>query len=105
MKRKKPMSPYERALAVSQREHEINELYEILGQLAVSGMPVGCNLYTVSWLSFARKLHKEDYRKASYVASEILARIEKCIEVDKDGNAKIDVRVFHDIALDFGVRR
>ena len=47
--------------------------------------------------SIARYLVEEGYRKASDVAREFFAEIEKIIEVDKFGEAKFDIRELYKI--------
>ena len=45
----------------------------------------------------ATEVYKAGYRKASEVAREIFAEIQKIIEVDKFGEAKFDVRELYKI--------
>lgn len=57
----------------------------------------GCKIAECQTVDIAEKLFDKGYRKASDVAREIFAEIEKIIEVDKFGEAKFDVRELYEI--------
>lgn len=83
------------------REKQIEEMantyYEAM--LKARGTLGSMNEGAPKW--YAKAFYNAGYRKASEVAREIIADLEKIIEVDKYGEAKFDIRELHKLELKY----
>ena len=78
----------EMEIALREAQHELDKAWhECLHNKGTQ--PRREFLFTAQYL-----VENKGYRKASDVAREIFAEIEKIIEVDKNGDAKFDIREF-----------
>lgn len=78
------------------RDKQIEEMAKVI-KSSLDGLGAGDFNFTGDEISamFAEILYNAGYRKASDVAREIFAELEKIIEVDNEGKASFDIREFH----------
>ena len=86
----------EMASAVRERTVACNKCEYYNEGSCLKPIDLGCN-DNEDVLNLCDAIYEKGYRKASEVAREIIADIEKIIEVNKDGEAKFDIMELHKI--------